>query len=529
MASSPAIVGDELVVHGMDGVVRVLDRRNGRLRWSYRVGSPIESSPVVRGGLDYFGAWNGRVYALDLSRRKLRWSYRTGYKITSSAVARRADALHRRLRRPPARALGPHRPPPLRPLGQRPRLRHARGRRRPRLRALLDRQQPDRVHDRAAATSGASARAATSTRRPPSGPGASSSAPTTAASTRSRRARAGCSGASRAGGPVSGAAVVVDGVAYAGSTWGRITGVDAKSGRVLLRFPHGEYVPVSGNGAPAAPARLLAPLGGRAPQAVKRWLLALAVVLLLGAGIVAGYVLLQARPGRGRARLLDGRVRHDRGGEPPPPPPPPQQETLEVVWPTERLRRGAAARRAVSTCGRPSGASGRSGRASCSSSRPRSATAASTSRTTRASCSPSTRRRASAPGSMAIGRCVAASPAVGDHTVYQSFLNRPPCNSKAKPGRLEGEVIAFAAGFGKVRWRTRIGPTESSPLVATGCVYVGDWRGRVYALDANDRPRALDVPGQGPDQGRGRALRQPALRRHLQRLPLRARTRRPAR
>ena len=29
MASSPAIVGDELVVHGMDGIVRVLDRRNG--------------------------------------------------------------------------------------------------------------------------------------------------------------------------------------------------------------------------------------------------------------------------------------------------------------------------------------------------------------------------------------------------------------------------------------------------------------------------------------------------------------------
>ena len=51
-----------------------------------------------------------------------------------------------------------------------------------------------------------------------------------------------------AGGPVSGAAVVVAGVAYAGSTHGRITGVDAKSGRVLLRFPHGEYVPVSGNG-----------------------------------------------------------------------------------------------------------------------------------------------------------------------------------------------------------------------------------------------------------------------------------------
>ena len=51
-----------------------------------------------------------------------------------------------------------------------------------------------------------------------------------------------------AGGPVSGAAVVVDGVAYGGSTRGRITGVDVSSGRVLLRFPHGEYVPVSGSG-----------------------------------------------------------------------------------------------------------------------------------------------------------------------------------------------------------------------------------------------------------------------------------------
>jgi outer membrane protein assembly factor BamB len=81
------------------------------------------------------------------------------------------------------------------------------------------------------------------------------------------------------------------------------------------------------------------------------------------------------------------------------------------------------------------------------------------------------------------GRCVAASPAVSGHTVYQSFMNRPPCNSKRSPGRLEGEVIAFATGFGKIRWRTRLGPVESSPLVANGRVYVGDWRGRVYALD----------------------------------------------
>ena len=101
----------------------------------------------------------------------------------------------------------------------------------------------------------------------------------------------------------------------------------------------------------------------------------------------------------------------------------------------------------------------------------------------------------------AVGRCVAASPAVASHTVYQAFLNRPPCNSKAKPGRLEGEVIAFASGFGKIRWRTRIGPTESSPLVADGRVYLGDWRGRVYALDARTGRVRWTFQGKGRVKG----------------------------
>jgi outer membrane protein assembly factor BamB len=84
-ASSPGIVGDDLVVHGMDGNVRVLDRLSGRIRWRYHVGSPVESSPVVSQGVDYFGAWNGNVYALDLRRRRVRWVFHAGSKITSSA------------------------------------------------------------------------------------------------------------------------------------------------------------------------------------------------------------------------------------------------------------------------------------------------------------------------------------------------------------------------------------------------------------------------------------------------------------
>ncbi len=78
------------------------------------------------------------------------------------------------------------------------------------------------------------------------------------------------------------------------------------------------------------------------------------------------------------------------------------------------------------------------------------------------------------------GRCQAMSPAVEAGTVYATFLNRPPCNALGG----DGELIAFAAGTGKVRWRRTIGPSESSPLVRDGQVCVGDWNGRVACYRA---------------------------------------------
>jgi outer membrane protein assembly factor BamB len=247
MAASPAVVGDGLVVHGMDGIVRMLDRRTGRLRFAYHVGSPIESSPLVRDRIDYFGAWNGNVYALDLRTRRLRWVYRSGYKITSSAaLADRTlyigDYGGRLLALTPGSG----------------RLRWA---------ASLN----GRIYGTPAVWAGRVF--------VPSSDGGS----LTAFSTRGRylwRIHTGGyvysspavwgghvyfgsyngllysvsarTGAIRwtvqTGGPVSGAPAVVDGVAYAGSFAHRILGVDADTGRVLLRFPHGEYVPVSGSG-----------------------------------------------------------------------------------------------------------------------------------------------------------------------------------------------------------------------------------------------------------------------------------------
>ena len=82
------------------------------------------------------------------------------------------------------------------------------------------------------------------------------------------------------------------------------------------------------------------------------------------------------------------------------------------------------------------------------------------------------------------GRCAAASPAIGTYrhgTVYETFLGRRPCDSKSAA---DGEVVAVSAGTGELRWRRRIGPSETSPLLVGTRLYVGDWRGRVYCLRA---------------------------------------------
>src|SRR5439155_10228193 len=66
-------------------------------------------------------------------------------------------------------------------------------------------------------------------------------------------------------------------------------------------------------------------------------------------------------------------------------------------------------------------------------------------------------------------RCVAASPAVDRDLVYETFMNGPPCNRKPSSS-LSGELIAFSVGGGRVVWRKRIYPSESSPVVAAGSV-----------------------------------------------------------
>jgi outer membrane protein assembly factor BamB len=81
------------------------------------------------------------------------------------------------------------------------------------------------------------------------------------------------------------------------------------------------------------------------------------------------------------------------------------------------------------------------------------------------------------------GRCGWATPAVWQRRVYVTFIgNRATCGESV-PGR-GGLVVAYDADDGRVLWQRTTGLNESSPLVLGGLVYVGDWDGHVWALDA---------------------------------------------
>jgi outer membrane protein assembly factor BamB len=246
-ASSPAVDGDRLVAHAKRGRVFVLDRRTGRVIWSIGTAGEIESSAVVDHGMDYLGDWSGRIYALDLKRRRFRWIYHDGCKITASAAIAGNTAY-----------IGDY-------CGRVLALDAATGR----LRWAASAGSP--VYGASAVAggrvfspsrdSGALVAFSTGGRRLWSV--STGSLVYAAPAVSGGRVYFGsyngllyCVSASSgrilwtlgAGGRISGSPVVVDGIVYVGSFGHQILGADARTGRVLFRFPHGEYVPVSGNG-----------------------------------------------------------------------------------------------------------------------------------------------------------------------------------------------------------------------------------------------------------------------------------------
>jgi outer membrane protein assembly factor BamB len=247
MAASLAIWEDKLVAHDMYGHVRVLDRASGRVLWVKSVGSAVESSPVVRDDVDYFGTRGGRVYALDLRTRRARWISSFGAKITASVSLYGNTAF-----------VGTYGGQILALDSRTGRLRWSgtvNGR-------VYGTSPVSQGRLFVPSSTGGSVTAFSTTGARLWSFGTGSYVYSTPAVWAGRvvfgsyngvlycvsAATGGLLWTVHIGGSISGAPVIVDGVAYSSSFGNRTVGVDVRTGRVIFRFPHGEYVPISGNG-----------------------------------------------------------------------------------------------------------------------------------------------------------------------------------------------------------------------------------------------------------------------------------------
>lgn len=76
--SSPAVVNNVAYVGSEDMHLYAIDIVSGRTIWSFKTGGQVSSTPLVYKQLVYFGSFDGFYYAIDLKTGKQKWKFKTG-------------------------------------------------------------------------------------------------------------------------------------------------------------------------------------------------------------------------------------------------------------------------------------------------------------------------------------------------------------------------------------------------------------------------------------------------------------------
>jgi outer membrane protein assembly factor BamB len=75
IAAASLLANGTVYFASVDGVLYALESATGTMRWMFKTGSFIESSPVMNEGIIFVGSQDGRLYAVDQRTGKERWHY----------------------------------------------------------------------------------------------------------------------------------------------------------------------------------------------------------------------------------------------------------------------------------------------------------------------------------------------------------------------------------------------------------------------------------------------------------------------
>lgn len=76
--SSPTVVDGTVFIGSGDHHVYALDAATGAQRWTFETGDVVHASPAVVNGVVYIGSWDAYFYALDAETGRLIWRFETG-------------------------------------------------------------------------------------------------------------------------------------------------------------------------------------------------------------------------------------------------------------------------------------------------------------------------------------------------------------------------------------------------------------------------------------------------------------------
>jgi eukaryotic-like serine/threonine-protein kinase len=79
IVTSPAVVDGVVYIGAMDGHMYAIDQQTGKEKWNFKSSMPIGSSPAIANGALYFVSSAGALAALDTKTGKVKWTLPTEY------------------------------------------------------------------------------------------------------------------------------------------------------------------------------------------------------------------------------------------------------------------------------------------------------------------------------------------------------------------------------------------------------------------------------------------------------------------